>query len=858
MRRLFAFLRRSPADIRRDVDDELRFHVEAQVADLVAGGLSDAAARHQATREFGDVEDARRYMRRMDWRTERDRRRRDYVGELRQDVRYALRQLRAAPVFALTAIVTLALGIGANTAIFSVVSAVLLRPLPFPDPDRLYAVWSANRTANSLQAPVSPVDLDDWRAQRQQIEDLGGYFYSEGSSGIDMTGRGQPRRLAVVFVTPGFFTTLGVGPARGRLPREDELVRGGPDKVVVLSHGFWQREFGADPGVAGTSLTLNGNPYEVLGVLPQAFRFPTDQVDMYIPYSTIPDSGIPRIRPVRVLDVVARARPGVTQAAVQSEMDGIARRLAAQYSEDRAWDATTVRPLHDTVTRPVRASLFVLLGAVGFVLLAACVNVASLQLARAIGRRREMGLRLALGARRGRIIRQSLTESLVLSGLGCLAGLALAKGLLASLLALAATELPRAAEIRLDAPVLAFSIGLSVVTGLLFGLLPALRASSADLHELIREGGRHTGGAASQRWRAALVVAEVALAAILVVGAGLMARSLSALLHVDAGFTPDRLVAVQFTISPERHEGLAPPAAPRAPGAPAPPPRQSGYTLFYEQVIQKVRTLPGVASAAAVKDPPLRGNGERNGFSIPGRPVPPGQDSPVATMIHVSDGYFRTIGARLLDGREFTPQDRVGSPLVVVVNDAFARRYFPGERTVGQKIAGGRSEIEIVGVVNDIRQVAMAEPARPTIYISNMQNARVKTTIVARTAGDPLAMAGAIRDAVWSLDRDQPITSIFTFDDAVSRALTRPRLLSVLLAGFGAIGLGLGALGLYGVLSFLVQQRRREIGVRLTLGAQPSDVRRMFVGRGLWLTAIGLVLGLAAALLLSRFLVTVL
>ena len=371
-------------------------------------------------------------------------------------------------------------------------------------------------------------------------------------------------------------------------------------------------------------------------------------------------------------------------------MDGIARRLAAQYSEDRAWDTTTVRSLHDTVTGQVRGSLLVLLGAVGFVLLAACVNVASLQLARAVGRRREMGLRVALGARRGRIVRQSLTESLVLAGLGCVAGLLLAKALVASLLALAATELPRASEVRLDAPVLAFSVGLSVLTGLLFGLLPALRASSTDLHELIREGGRHTSGAASHRWRAALVIGEVALAAILVVGAGLMVRSLSALQRVDAGFAPDRLVAVQFTISAERHEALAPPAAPREPGGPVPPPRPAGYTIFYEQVIQRVRALPGIVSAAAVKDPPLRGNGERNGFGIPGRPVPPGQDSPMATAIHVSDGYFKTIGARMLHGREFTPQDRLGTPFVIVVNEAFARRYFPGERAVGQKIMAGR------------------------------------------------------------------------------------------------------------------------------------------------------------------------
>jgi ABC-type antimicrobial peptide transport system permease subunit len=865
MNRLFAFLRRSRADIRADVDAELRFHLDTRVEELVAGGVTRDRAIRQAAREFGDLDDARRYMQRMDARTEVGRRRRDYMGEFRQDLRHTFRQLRSAPAFAATAILTLALGIGANTAIFSVVNAVLFRPLGFPDPDRLYAVYSANRTANSLQGPVSPVDLDDWRAQRDRVEDLGGYFYSEGSTGVDMTGRGQPRRLAAVFITPGFLPTLGVVPAHGRLPREDELVRGGPHFIAVLSHGFWRQEFGGDPAVVGTSVSLNGRPYQIVGVLPEAFRFPTDQADLFIPYSTIPDSGIPRIRPVRLLSVVARAKPGVTEAAVQAEMNAIAARLAATYPEDRAWDSTTVRPLHDVVTGPVRRGLFVLFGAVGFVLLAACVNVASLQLARAVGRRREMGLRVALGARRGRLVRQLLTESLVLSMLGCVAGIALAKGIVMTLLSLAETELPRAAEVQLDAQVLAFSVALAVLTGLAFGLLPALRTSSSDVQDMLREGGRHTGGPASHRLRAGLVIVEVALAVILVAGAGLMGRSLAALLHVDSGFRPDHLVAVQFTISPDRHEAPAPAPSPPTPAGSAAPgpaaaraPAMPGFARFYEQVIQKVRTLPGVVSAAAVKDPPFRGNGERNGFGIPARPAPPGQDPPSATMIHVSDGYFATIGARLMDGREFTPQDRVGTPLVVVVNEAFGRRYFPGERVVGQKILAGRTPIEIVGVVNDIRQVAVSEPAQPTIYISNLQNGRVKTTIVARTAAEPLATAAAIREAIWSLDPAQPITAIFTFDDAVSRALARPRLLSILLASFGAIGLGLGAVGLYGMLAFLVQQRRREIGVRLSLGARPSDVRSMFVRRGFVLTLAGLALGLTAAALLSRSLVSVL
>lgn len=773
------------------------------------------------------------------------------------DVKYAIRRLRATPGFTTAAILTLALGIGATTAIFSIVNGVLFRPLPFPDPERLFAVYSANRTADLMRASVSAVDLDDWRAQRQQVEDLGGYFYAEGSTGIDLTGRGEPRRLSVVFFTPGFFSALRPRTLHGRLPLDNEMVRGGNDRVVLLSHAFWMNEFGGSETDVGSSLTLGGVPYRVLGVLPAEMRFPTDRADVFVPYSTIPDTAIPRLRQVRTLAVVARARPGVSHEAVQAETNVIARRLAAQYSEDRAWDATTVAPLHEVVTGAVRRPLLVLLGAVGFVVLIACVNLAGLQLARGASRGREIGVRLALGARRARLVRQLFTENLVLAIAGGIAGLALAGTLTTGLLALAAGELPRASEVRIDVPVLVFALALSVLTGLLFGLIPAWRTSSFNVNQMLREGGRGAVAGDGGRLRTALIVAEVALAVVLVAGAGLMGRSFAALMDVETGFDADKLVAVQFTIDPSRFPPRAPsePANTGAAVRPAPAP----WIRFYTEVIEKVRTLPGIVSAAAVKDPPLRGNGERNGFLIPGRPVPAGQDPPSATTIHVSDGYFRTIGARLVDGREFTPQDRFDAPFVVVVNEAFARHFFPGTRAVGQRVLRGPTvPVEIVGVVNDIRQVAMAEPPQPTMYIHNLQNSRVKTTIVARTQGDPLAMAAPIREAIWSLDPRQPITSIFTFDDSVSRALARPRLVTVLLLSFGAVGLLLGAVGIYGILTFLVQQRGSEIGVRIALGARPGAVAAAFVRRGLLLTAAGIAIGLAGAWLLTRYLATVL
>ncbi|HET9369880.1 MAG TPA: ABC transporter permease [Vicinamibacterales bacterium] len=835
-------------DVRDDVDAEVASHLEARTESLMASGLSETEARAQAEREFGDIDDARRYMSRISLRTDTARRRRDYVGDFRQDVRYALRRLIAAPAFTATGILTLALGIGATTAIFSIVYGVLFRPLPFADPDRLYTIYSANRTANSFEASVSSVDIDDWRAMRRDIEDLGGVLYLSGSTGVDLIGRGDPRRIPAAYVTPGYFETLRLVPVVGRLPREDEMVRGGNDKVLMLSHEFWRREFGGVGDVVGTSINIGATPHLVLGVLPASMRYPADDIAVYIPWSSVPDTSTPHIRPVRLMDVVARAKPGVTQAMVEAEMTTITRRLADQYPENRNWDGATVVPLARTVSGSVRDALLVLLGAVGLVLLMAAANVAALQVARASTRGRELAVRLALGARRGRLVRQLLTESLVLSLVGCLVGVGLAFVLVRGLLALAAGQLPRSGEVGIDLAAIVFAVAVSLVTGLVFGLAPALRAMGADPHRALGAGARGAVGADSQRLRNGLVVAEVAVALMLVVGAGLMSRTFIALMNVDPGFNPDGLVAVQFTINPDRH------AAPPDPSLPG----YRGYMAVYREIIDKVRTLPGVASAAAVKNAPFRGNGEGNGFTIAGRPVPAGQDAPTARVIHVSDGYFQTIGARVVDGREYTPRDRAGAPLVLVVNEAFGRQFFPGERVVGQRLQFGQTQVEIVGVVNDIRQVAMAQPARPTIYMSNLQNGRVQTTIVARTAGDPMSVVPAIREAIWSIDKDQPITDVYTFRDSIARAMARPRLLVVLLGGFGIVGLLLGAIGIYGVLAALVNQRQREIGVRIALGARPSDVLGLVVRRGLMLTIAGLSIGLAGAWGLSRFLAAVL
>jgi predicted permease len=843
-RRLFKFPWRTARDIRADVDDELGFHIEERTSALVASGLTPDAARTQALREFGDVDDARRYINALDRGTESAARRKDYLGELRQDLAYAVRKLRSSPAFTITAIATLALGIGANAAIFSVVNGVLLRPLPFPHPEQLLKVYSANRTAGSFRASVSPLDLDDWRAQRSALGDIGGFWYADGASGVDLTGDGEPQRLSAVFVTPGFFTTLEVAPTEGRLPREDELVRGGNDKVVVLSYGFWQRQYGSSRSEIGTSITLQGAPYQVIGVMPRTFAYPSDRADVYIPYSTITDDMIPRIRPVRILDAVARMRPGTTVATAGAELNTIAARLAAQYPENAAWGETTIVPLRDDLVGNVRTSLLVLLGAVAFVLLMGCVNVASLLLARASVREREMAVRAALGAGRGRIMRQLLTESIVLALAGGAAGIVVARVGVGALLALSAGQLPRGTDVHVDGAVLMFALALSLVTGLMFGLVPAIHASGAALQGTIREAGRGVAGGA-RRLRSALVIAEVALAVVLVAGAGLMTRSFAQLTNVDPGFRPDHLLAVNFTISTARHG--------------------KNWQQYYRDVIDKARTVPGVISVGATKDAPFRGNGERDIFGPPGYVVKAGEDPPTARMMHVSDGYFRTIGARIVSGREFAPTDRADGPHFILVNESFAAHWFPGENPVGRSIQMAPTQVngtgepaQIIGVVADIRQTAMDEPARETIYEDNMINGRVKVALVARTAGEPIAMAHKLREAIWSVDKEQPITSIETFDDVVSSSMARPRLLTVLLGSFGALGLILGALGIYGVLAYLVNERQREIGVRIALGAPARSVLWMFVGRGLALTAAGLAIGLGGALMLTRLMTGVL
>lgn len=831
VRRLFRFPTLTRARARREVDEELEFHLTIVAADLVARGWSAADAAREARRRFGDLEYTRQYCYREDAFRAGESLRMTLLDELTQDLRYAGRALRRAPGFGAVALLTLALGIGANVAVFSVVRAVLLTPLPFADVDRLVRVWHANHTTATERNVVSEPDFEDWRRQSRTAEAMGGYFFADGLSGMNLTGEGTPERISAALVTSGFFETLRPHPLLGRTLAPDDQSPG-RNRTVVLGHALWSRRFNRDSSIVGKTIQLNAQPFTVVGVMPPAFAYPAENgLDAWIPLGFFGPDDIGRARGARFLSVVARLRPGVAAERFRAELKAIAGANARAYPENAGWDDVTILPLRDSIVGEVRRPLVVLLGAVLLLLLITCVNIAGLLLARATAREGELAVRAALGAGRRRIVRQLLTESMLLSLFGGALGVGLA---VASLRAVRSGGLavPGIATAGIDPAMLLFAVGISAGCGILFGLLPALRAARPSLQQSLRADARGAAGGRGQRLRSGLVFAEVALAVMLVVGAGLATKSFGRLIAVDPGFRADRALVAMMSVG-DNHEG----------------PERLDY---YYRVLDAIADVPGVSAVGAVRDLPTRGIGEGGRVNAIGSTLRTDQ-LPMMQFHQVSEGYFKAMGIPLREGRFFSRTDRSPRPLVAIINEELGRRLWPGATSyVGKSLDFGNLPVPIVGVVGNIRQAGFAAPSEPTVYLHAIQSFRSRMSIVARTKGDPLQVAGAVRRAIWSVDPTQTITQVTTLADVVGRSVARQRALAWLLGLFGIIGLTLGALGIYGVLAFSVAQRRKEIGVRVALGASPGEVMRMILRQGFGLAAGGVIAGVLGARLLTR------
>jgi putative ABC transport system permease protein len=771
-----------------------------------------------------------------------------------QDVRYGARMLLKNPGISFVVVLALALGIGANTAIFSVVNAVLLRPLPYDEADRLVFLSESSKSMDEIS--VSYPNFSDWRNQNHVFEKIGVY----NRNSYNLIGGGEPERILAAQASADLFGALRVQPAIGRVFTNEEDQPGGTP-VVVLSYGLWQRRFGGQTGILNQQLTFNNKSYTVIGVMPQSFQYPS-RVEMWVPVGQLSgDVNWQQRGNHPGLYGIARLKPGVTIAQAKADMDNIAANLEKQYPDSNAGNGVHVQPLLEVFVSDVRSTLWVLFAAVGFVLLIACANIANLLLARASARQKEMAIRAAMGAGRWRIARQLLTESVLLSLIGGTLGLLVARWGIQLILFISPNAIPRSREIGLDWRVLAFTLAIAFLTGILFGLVPALQAGVVDVHETLKETGR---GTTRRHWlRSSLVVVEVATTLVLLIGAGLMIRSFYRLQKVDPGFSYEHLTSFTLSLPQKKYA------------------TEDQRTQFFTQLLQNVRGLPGVEGSAAASGLPLGNNGWQTSFIVDGKPIPPRAQTPLMEACLVTSDYFRTMNIPLRSGRYFDEHDDrswlagrdlsklnegqkgIAGVNVIVIDEEFARRYWPGEEAVGKRIRLGTDAaapvLTVVGVVGRVKMEGLNQDSkRVQGYFSFPQMPFGGMTVIARASADPNQLIAAIRRQVTALDSDQPIYNIRTMNEIRSDSVAPERLNLTLLSLFAGIALVLAIVGIYGVMSYSVTQRTHEIGIRMAIGAQPRDVFRMVIGQGMMLALVGIAFGLIGAFGLTRLMATML
>ncbi len=760
------------------------------------------------------------------------------MGTVLQDIRYGIRTLSKSPGFTAIVILTLALGIGANTAIFSVVNAVLLAPLPYNDPGRLVVVWSTNLAKGYKISPVSGGEYAEWKSGNSVFENMA----ASSDALYTLTGAGDPKVVIGYQFSADYFRLLGTCPELGRTFLDEEDRPGDPD-VVVLGDTIWRRTFGADPNIVGKSITLSGKPFTVVGVMPPSFRYPS-LVELWTPLS-LPPSFLTNYDDT-ALRILARLKPGVTIKQAQRQMNSIQERIAQEHPQTDIANSVSVFPLRDQIAGDVKMPLLILLGAVGFVLLITCANIAGLILARAAGRRKEIAVRTALGASRARLIRQFLIESLLLSLAGGALGLFFANGATSFLLTIfpnniANLNIPQVTRISIDARVFSFTLLAALLTGVLFGLAPVLGFKAATSGEGLQQTSRSiTASSAERRFRGMLAISEFALALVLLIGAGLLITSFRNLLRGNLGFDADHIHSAQLFLSNAKYPSAEP----------------AKRLEFVNQAMERIRQLPGVESVGAAGFMPLSGFWGEADFTVQGQPEPAPGQKPSAKSDLVTPDYFRAMGIPVLKGRAFTEQDRKGAAQVVIVNETLARKESGNQNPMGQRLNFGDSKKpdlwEVVGVVSDIHDFGLEEKVRGNVYRPFAQIPFPLVAFVVRTSGRPSSLTSAVKQAIWSVDNDQPIYKIIGVDQLASESLGLRRVSSVLLGAFSALALLLAGLGIYGVMAFSVAQRTHEIGVRMALGAQPDSVLKMIMGYGMRIVIAGMAIGLAGAFALAR------